>query len=407
MKTKNLAALFVSFVVVGCGTSTTKNETRPDSISVESTSTTSAASTLVAVNNFPDYRSSELLTDDPLEAEVTAGIDELIAANINLNFQTLQSHYLREREYDGEHGTVTETEDETETWFFDLSFKLRAYSKSYYRDGEGRDTKTTIHLFSNDTLSAMIERWDQDNQIGMTYYSKFLASKCPNCGLDVRREAGGPGVVEGYMKAFEGYSTNLSELVGRQYMEWTNAEESNEVFVIKENIDKWPEDEASGKPYVVERSMSRDLYSYFQFMNFIQFFNFSDTEIPDKEAQSFLDSDGTGSFSVTEKLESKPVYFLLYKKFKQVGPGVEELYAASFTKNGQPISNFLVGSAFPSSGPEGDGEAYDYKYDSEKHILSVTKTITSWNEKTEQEKSEETVTQYKLDSDGSIITISN
>lgn len=404
MKTQNLATLFVFFAVVGCGTSTTKNETHLDSISVESTSTTSTSSTLVAVNNFPHYRSSELLTDDPLEAEITAGIDELIAANINLNFLTLQSHYLREREYDGEHGTVTETEDETETWFFDLSFKLKAYSKSYYRDGEGRDTKTTIQLFSNDTLSAMTERWDQDNQVGMMYYSKFLASKCPNCGVDVRREAGAPGVVLTNTEAFEDRFTNLSELIGRQNTDWTNAEESYGMFVMKENIEQWPDGETNGK-LTVEYTMSRDLFSYYQFTNFIDLFGNSNAKIPDKTARFYLDSDGTGSYSTKDILESEVLYFLLYKKFKQVGQGVEELYAASFTKDAQQKSNILLGSSFPSTGPDGGGEEYDYKYDPEKRILTVTNTVIEWDESWQKEKGKETTTKYKLDSEGTIFTL--
>lgn len=265
MKTGNWAILCVLFIVVGCNSSASKNETRADSTIVQpvSTSDTSSPSSPPQVNNFPEY-SSELLTDDPLEAEVTAGIDELIAANNNLNFLTFQSYYLREREYEGEYDKVIEKEEVTETWFFDLSFKLRAYSKIYYRDGEGRNTKTMIHLFSNDTLVAMTERWDLDNQIGMTHYSKILASKCPKCGVDVSREAGGSGEVKGYTKVFEGYTTNFSELTGEREEEWKNARESDGTFVIKENIEQWPDGEAGGKPYVIERSMSRDLYSYFQ-----------------------------------------------------------------------------------------------------------------------------------------------
>lgn len=408
MKTENLIALFVSLALVACGSSATKNETRSDSTTVQplSTTTSSTSSFPASVNNFPDY-SSELLSEDPLEAEVSYGIDELIAINSSLDFLTVQSHYQREREFEGDYDNVTQTEEVTETWFFDLSLTLRAYSRRYYRDGEGRDTKTLICFFSNDSLIAMSDRWDQDNQVGMIYHKKLLADNCPKCGVDVNKEAGGQGQVGKYFERNDLYNfenefiTSFSEVAGEH---WKNAEVIDGQPTTKVSYEtSWPSGEVDGKPYTVEYTMSRTLYNYYRFENFITLFDFTDLEIPDKESQFFLNSDGTGSFSVTEKLESKPVYFLLYKKIKQVGPGVEELYAASFTKNGQLVSNFLVGSSFPSSGPDGEGEAYDYNYDSEEHILSVTKTITSWDEKTEQEKSEETVTQYTLDGKGAIV----
>jgi len=406
MKLLSLTAILL-VTLQGCGTQTTKNETMADSVTtVTEVPTTYSETTRQDITNFPEY-ASVLITDDPFEAEVAAGIDNMVTAHDPLHLLTFKSSYKREREYEGDYGEILETQELTETWFFDLNYKLKAYSRKYYRDGEGRESKLLIAFFEKDSLIALSDWRKDDGQIGLEFSKKLLSSKCPKCGTDAEREAGSDGKIMRYFDSDDYYgfnnsfSTNLTDLIDEDL--WAKPVADGESFTTSENLEQWPDDGADGKPYTINYTMSEELLSYSRFKVFIDLFNYSTQEISESQARLYLDGDDRGTYKTESLLESEAAYFLLYSKFVPVGPGVYEIYALSFTKDAQLKSNFLLGSSYPSSGPEGDGEDYDYNYDPETRVLTVTRTTITWNENTEEEERKDETTRYKIDKEGSIV----
>jgi hypothetical protein len=186
---------------------------------------------------------------------------------------------------------------------------------------------------------------------------------------------------------------------------WANAQQTGELFTTSENQETRPSDEGYGKPYSIEYEISEDLLSYYKFHEFTDLFNNSGNEISESQSRLYLEGDAGASYSTENMLENETGYFLLYTKFKDVGPGLYELYALSFTKDAQFKSNLLLGRSYPSSGPDGDGEDYDYNYNSETHVLTVITTTITWDESNDQEIRKEETNFYKLGSDGSITLI--
>ncbi|MBN8651010.1 MAG: hypothetical protein J0L67_06270 [Cytophagales bacterium] len=397
--------IILSLLIINGCAPTPKTETPVDSLTI----TEAAASTYnqhyqQVISNFPDY-SSVLITDNPFEAEVAAGIDNLVAQYDPLQLLIFKTAYHREREYEGDYGEIVETQDVTETWFFDLTYKLKAYSRKYYREGEGRESKLLIVFFEKDSLVALSDWRKDDGQIGLEFSKKLLSSKCPKCGTDTEREAGSDGKLINYFNSDDydefnrSFITNLSDLIDTDL--WAKAEQTGEVFSVLENIEEWPDGE--GKPYTIEYAVSEELLSYHKFTAFVDLFNYSSTEISESQARFYLDGDEQGNYRTESMLESEAAYFLLYTKFVPVGPGVYELYALSFTKDAQLKNNLQIGSSYPSSGPDGSGTDYDYNYDAETRMLTVTRTTITWDEESEQEVRKDETTLYKLDKEGSII----
>ena len=408
------SALFpiVALITLSCGQNQQTSETAsPDSLAVQTVSNesvpVSSQSQPQQINNFPDY-SSALLTEDELDRTITEGIDELVAASNSIEFLTYHSYYTREREYQGEYDAVTETQEVTETWFFDLNYKLRAYSKKYYRDGEGRETRVLTCIFSGDSLLALSDWQLDDGQIGVTSHRKLLASKCPKCGVDTNREGSDTGKVNEVLSdadleiAQSMYVTHPSDLSDETI--WANAQQSGDGYNAKEQVEVWSDSDnaPAGKPYVVEHTMSKDLYEYCQFKSLINLFNSPNSAIPKGIASLFLEGEEMASYSTVEVLEDESGYFLLYNKSRPVGPGVVDLYALSFTKNGELMNNLLAATSYPSAGPDGDGEDYTYEYDSEKHVLTVTNIKTVWDKSKDEEVRKDTKVLYKLNKDCSI-----
>jgi hypothetical protein len=405
-----IIAILATLLFTSCSTSP-KSETVVDSLtSTEVTAPAYNQPYQQTISNFPDY-SSVLITDDPFEAELAAGIDELVAKHDALQLLTFKTSYHREREYEGDYGEILETQEVTETWFFDLTYKLKAYSRNYYRDGEGRENKLVITFFEKDSLVALSEWRKDDGQIGLEFSKKLLSSKCPTCGIDTEREAGSEGKtintfnLDDYNNFNQTYITNLSYLIDNEL--WAKAEQSGEIFTVSENIEQWPEAGEEGKPYIIEYAMSEELLSYHKFNAFIDLFNSSSQEISAGAARFYLEGDERGNYSTESMLESEAAYFLLYTKTVPVGPGVFELYALSFTKDAQLKSNFLLGSYYTSAGPDGGGEDYEYDYNAETRVLSVTRTTITWDENINKEVRKNETTLYKLDKEGSIVTVQN
>ncbi len=267
-----------SLAVIALSCSNSKTEIVSDSTSVDSVGLTAAANTYgqtqVSIQNqahdspfanFSNY--SESLSVDPTESEVTFGLQELMTEYDNRQYRTVESTYSRERDYEGEYQEVTETEEVTETWFFDASHQLKAFSRKYFREGEGRDTKILICLFSNDSLIALSDYWNEDNQIGMTYHTKILRSKCPDCGMDSNMEAGGSGGVKKYLNENDlveresEFFTTLPDLISTIGNAWDKAIEATAGFVFTVEYDQWPDNQSGGKAYAQEFTISKELYN--------------------------------------------------------------------------------------------------------------------------------------------------
>lgn len=274
MKKGNYFLVLLIITVLGCS-SGTKTESMSDSNAVFVPETTYPAEqppkqiqnqALVSpFSNFLNYSSS--LSTDPFESEITFDLEELMASYNNFQFWKVESYYNRERDYEGEYGDQTETEEVTETWYFDKSNKLKAFSSNYYRSGEGRDTKMLICLFSNDSLIALSDYWDEDGQIGMRYHTKILKSSCPECGTDSFSEAGGGDGVRKYLTeidrvAYEAkYFTTLTGLIGSIGKEWDNATETPDGYSFTLAHDQDSDIATEWKAYSQQFTISKELYN--------------------------------------------------------------------------------------------------------------------------------------------------
>ena len=120
-------------------------------------------------------------------------------------------------------------------------------------------------------------------------------------------------------------------------------------------------------------------------------------------AASFVSNDAIGRYNTQELLETEPNYLLLYLQFMPVGPGVDKLWAVSFNKDGQMISEAELGESYPSSGPDGGGKDFKYSYDKNKKVLKISDITTEWSEDDQQELTDESWYYYYLDADGNIV----
>jgi hypothetical protein len=139
------------------------------------------------------------------------------------------------------------------------------------------------------------------------------------------------------------------------------------------------------------------------FESFIELFSAPGTEIPTDILTSLSMNNEFGRYSTKEILERGSITFVLFNHFKQVGPGIEELYAATFSKEGTLIEETLLGSSYPSSGPDGGGEDYNYRYDAKRKILYVTNSTIVWDEGTQEEVTKEVAHSFQLASDGKLV----
>ena len=290
--------------------------------------------------------------------------------------------------------------------FSDRNYKLRAYSKKYYRDGEGRDKRVSVQIYTDGKLVAASEYRNDDGQIGMTYHTKMLASKCPKCGIEVESEAGDAGKVTGNISTEEMESqgmasTDIYNIVDLQL--WTDAQREGDDYVAKESFEVWTDGVTTYQnPYDIEYKISKDLYTYLQFRDFIYAFDKPDTQLSEGASKLFLDiGTETASYSTVDVLENETVYFLLYRKFQPVGQGIDELYALTYSKDAAYINSVKVGSSYVATGPGETGEEYQYEYDSEKRILNVTQVTISVDEQGEETRKEQVVP-FKLKKDGTI-----
>jgi hypothetical protein len=415
MKSHPLFLLLLAAVLCNCTPKTSSEAVTTDSTAVQQTSTNDAVPVSSSayqppkeIRNFPDYSYETLLTNDERESDITQAVDELISSHNDLSLLRYSTYYKRQRDYNGDYGDVTETTEETDTWFFDRDFKLRAYTNKHYREGEGRNTRVLVILYA-DSIIAVSDYEVDDGQIGLSHHTKLLASKCPKCGVKTDQEAGSEGKVTATLTRDDLMEYRLED---RDIVKIVNydvndvmakAERSGDTYLASVNLESWTDgNNVYQNPYTVDYSIDKDLYTYVQFRNFIELFQSADQPIASTDADLYLNGSEEGtSYRTLSMLEDETVYFLLYTKFKMAGGGIEECYAMTMTKGGEVMSNVLIGSAYEVSGPEAPGEDYSYEYDSEKKILAVTQVRIKPRDNADEERTE-TKFDFKLKKDGTI-----
>ncbi len=133
------------------------------------------------------------------------------------------------------------------------------------------------------------------------------------------------------------------------------------------------------------------------FQSFIRLFDNSGTEIRDSTLTSLMiEASEVGRYTTQEFLDDDPAYLVLFLHFNPVGPGVNELHAASFTKDGTLTEESLLGSSYPSSGPDGGGEDYSYQYDKTRNLLTLTNSNIDWDEQSQEEIAKEEFHYFEL-----------
>jgi hypothetical protein len=415
MKSHALFLLFLAAVLCNCTSKTTSEAVVADSTSIQQTSTNEAVSVSSPayqapeeIKNFSDYSYETLLTNDERESEITQAVDELISAHNKLSLLRYSSYYKRQRDYNGDYGDVTETTEETDTWLFDRNLKLRAYINKHYREGEGRNTRVLVIIYA-DSIIAVSDYEVDDGQIGLSHHTKLLASKCPKCGIKTDQEAGSEGKVTATLTRddlmeYRLEDTNIVTIVDESFNNTAvTVERSGDTYLASVNLESWTDgNNVYQNPYTVDYSIDKDLYTYIQFRNFIELFQSADQPIASTDADLYLNGAVEGTaYRTLSMLEDETVYFMLYTKLKMAGGGIEECYAMTMTKDGEVMSNVLIGSAYEVTGPDEPGEDYSYEYDSEKKILTVTKIKINSGDNGDEERTE-TTSDFKLKKDGTI-----
>jgi hypothetical protein len=139
------------------------------------------------------------------------------------------------------------------------------------------------------------------------------------------------------------------------------------------------------------------------FEKFIQQFDSPGTLIPSEILSALSVSNEGGKYTSKEIFTKDSIVLVLFNHFRPIGPGVDELHAATFSKGGTLLGQQLLGSSYPSSGPEGGGQDYNYQYDEHRGILYVTNATIDWDEGTQQEMTQEVFHSFQLTSDGKLV----
>jgi hypothetical protein len=198
--------------------------------------------------------------------------------------------------------------------------------------------------------------------------------------------------------------TNIVTIVDESFNNTAvTVERSGDTYLASVNLESWTDgNNVYQNPYTVDYSIDKDLYTYIQFRNFIELFQSADQPIASTDADLYLNGAVEGTaYRTLSMLEDETVYFMLYTKLKMAGGGIEECYAMTMTKDGEVMSNVLIGSAYEVTGPDEPGEDYSYEYDSEKKILTVTKIKINSGDNGDEERTE-TTSDFKLKKDGTI-----
>jgi YARHG domain len=137
------------------------------------------------------------------------------------------------------------------------------------------------------------------------------------------------------------------------------------------------------------------------FTSFIELFQQTEATLPGWAIESFLEMENIGHATAKDILETDPVYVVLYVHSIPVGPGIDKLYAATFSQ-GKLISKMELESSYPSSGPDGGGMDYAYSYNAKNHILTVTNSSIDWDEQSRQEITTEKIQLFQITNEGNL-----
>ncbi|MEJ0056752.1 MAG: YARHG domain-containing protein [Bacteroidota bacterium] len=139
------------------------------------------------------------------------------------------------------------------------------------------------------------------------------------------------------------------------------------------------------------------------FATFISLFQQPETNFPEWAVESFLKTENIGHLTPKQVLQTRPFYVVLYVHFMPVGPGMDELHAASFSQDGTLITDLKVGSSYPSSGPDGGGkDYYTPSYDTEQNVLTIINSSIEWDESRQEDVTNEACNYFLLEEDGTL-----
>jgi hypothetical protein len=70
----------------------------------------------------------------------------------------------------------------------------------------------------------------------------------------------------------------------------------------------------------------------------------------------------SGGVFAKELLEGTEFYLVIYVGYVAVGPGIDELHACTFSREGKQLCDIRIGGSFVAGGPDDPGQECDYKY---------------------------------------------
>jgi len=221
--------------------------------------------------NFPKFF-IEPLTTDSIEAEITSQLATLIHAYDTIQYFKIVSNYSWERErlYQGQEGEGsmgTEIESETNTWFFDKSFQLKAFSAEFNTEPVYPFTKTILYLFSNDSLLAVSEYWLSEDEVTVSGYDRLIVTRCPACGISSQAGHTENGEVK-YLDSTavvtrqNAFNESMSELIKTLKAGRKNAasDDFDFMFTIQRAKEGNVQDKSKAIKYPVTFTVSKELY---------------------------------------------------------------------------------------------------------------------------------------------------
>jgi YARHG domain len=134
---------------------------------------------------------------------------------------------------------------------------------------------------------------------------------------------------------------------------------------------------------------------------FIELFESSGTQIP-VDVLTALSIGIDGSYRTSELLRNDSIIFVLLEHTMMVGPGMDQLISATFSKNGTLIEQQLMGTSYAPSEPGGGGMDYDYYYDDIRKILRVTNSFSELNDAGQETTTKSETHHFRLTWDGKL-----
>lgn len=137
---------------------------------------------------------------------------------------------------------------------------------------------------------------------------------------------------------------------------------------------------------------------------FIELFELGRNQIPEDVLNALsISTDEMGGYRTSELLRNDSIIFVLFEHTKMVGPGIEELYSATFSKNGMLIEEQLMGTSYAPSDLGGGGMDYKYFYNENRKILTVTNSFSELDDVGREITTKIEIQHFRLTWDGKLI----